>query len=202
MRINHGGDVRKIAIIVSLAVLSLALSGCLGFEKKQYRYTLNPDGSGSGVIRFINIVSIDENSGTEDAKDVSFKDFATLVSDHLEGTEFENGHPGLVVTEKKLYEENGALVAEVKFTFTSFDSIGFFRKPKCDCCPILYFNTSGENDEKIAETNGKLVEGVASSPFIEWDGGVREFTFQTTALNDLSGTRPLIDYYRTWKAKK
>ena len=193
---------RRIAVVVLLAVLSLALSGCLGYAKREYRFTLNPDGSGSGIIRFVNIVSIDENSGSENAKDVSFKDFATLISDHLEGTEFENNHPNLKVTEKKLYEEDSVLVGEVRFTFTSIDSIGFLRRPQCDCCPILYINAFGENDEKIVETNGKLVEGVASSPFVEWDGKTEEFTFKTTAQSDLSGTRSMADYYRTWKAKK
>lgn len=193
---------KRISVVGLLVVLSLALSGCLGYEKKEYRFTLNPDGSGSGVIRYVNIVSIDENAGSEDAKDVSFKDFATLISDHLEGTEFENNHPNLKVTEKKLYEEDSVLVAEVRFTFASIDSIGFLRRPQCDCCPILYFNTSETGNETIVKTNGKLVEGVASSPFVEWDGKTKEFTFQTTAQSDLSGTRSMADYYRTWKAKK
>lgn len=193
---------KRIAVVVSLAVLSLAISGCLSFEKKEYRYTLNPDGSGSGVIRFVNIVSTDENAGSEEAKDVSFKDFAILISDHLEGNDFENSNPNLTVTEKKLYEENGVLIGEVKFTFTNFDSIGFFRKPKCDCCPILFFNSSASGGETIVETNGKLVEDVASSPFIEWDGKAKEFTFQTTAQNDLSGARSMVEYYRTWKEQK
>ena len=75
---------RKIATFIMLAAAAVLLGGCLGVEKKEYRFTLNPDGSGSGVIRYVNVVSIDDNSGTEEAKDVSFKDFAELVSDYLE----------------------------------------------------------------------------------------------------------------------
>jgi hypothetical protein len=203
MQNQSGGDVGKIIVVIMLAVAgAVLLSGCLGVEKKEYRFTLNPDGSGSGVIRYVNIVSIDDNSGTEEAKDVSFKDFAELVSDYLEGTKFDDDHPYLKVTGKKLLEENGVLVGEVAFTFASLDSVGFFRRPQCECCPVLYFNKTETGNETIAETNGRLVEGVASSPFIEWEGGAREFVFKTTVQADLSGTRSMVDYHRTWKVKK
>ena len=192
----------KIIAFIMLAAVAFLLSGCLGVEKKEYRFTLNPDGSGSGVIRYVNIVSNDDNSGTDEAKNVSFKDFAELVSDYLEGSKFEDDHPYLKVTGKRLLEENGVLVGEVTFTFTSLDSAGFFRRPQCDCCPVLYFNKTEAGEETVSETNGRLVEGVASSPFIEWEGSAREFTFKATALSDLSGTRSMVDYYRTWKAKK
>lgn len=193
---------KRIAAFIMLAAVAVMLGGCLGVEKKEYRFTLNPDGSGSGVIRYVNIVSIDDNSGTEQAKDVSFKDFAELVSDYLEGAKFEDDHPYLKVTGKRLLEENGVLVGEVTFTFASLDSVGFFRRAQCDCCPVLYFNKTESGDETVTETNGRLVEGVAASPFIEWEGNTREFTFKTTALSDLSGTRSLVEYHRTWKAKK
>jgi len=202
MQNQSGGDVRKIATFIMLAAVAVLLSGCLGVEKKEYRFTLNPDGSGSGVIRYVNVVSIDDNSGTEEAKDVSFKDFAELVSDYLEGVKFEDDHPYLKVTGKRLLEEDGKLVGEVAFTFALLDSVGFFRRAQCECCPVLYFNKTETGDETFAETNGRLVEGVALSPFIEWEGTAREFVFKTTVLSDLSGTRSMVEYYRTWKAKK
>jgi hypothetical protein len=194
--------VRTRVTLILLAALAALLSGCLGVEKKEYRFTLNPDGSGSGMIRYVNLVSIDDNSGSDSSKDVSFKDFAALISDYVEGTKFEEDNPHFKVTGKKLLEENGVLIGEVTFTFASFDSIGFFRRPKCDCCPVLYFNRTEAGDETITETNGRLVEGVASIPFVEWEGGAREFTFKTTVLSDLSGTRSMVEHYRTWKAKK
>ncbi|MCX6600356.1 MAG: hypothetical protein NT025_02190 [bacterium] len=193
---------KKIAAFIMLAAVAFLLGGCLGVEKKEYHFTVNPDGSGSGVIRYVNLVSNDDNSGTDEAKNVSFKDFAELVSDYLEGTKFEEDHPYLKVTSKRLLEESGALVGEVTFTFASLDSVGFFRRAQCDCCPVLYFNKTETGDETVTETNGRLVEGVASSPFIEWEGNAREFVFKTTALSDLSGTRSMVEYYRTWKAKK
>jgi hypothetical protein len=202
MRNQAGGNVKKIAAFIMLAAAAVLLGGCLGVEKKEYRFTLNPDGSGSGVIRYVNIVSNDDNSGTDEAKNVSFKDFAELASDYLEGSKFEDDHPYLKVTGKRLLEENGVLVGEVTFTFTSLDSAGFFRRPQCDCCPVLYFNKTEAGEETVSETNGRLVEGVASSPFIEWEGSAREFTFKTTVVSDLSGTRSMVDYYRTWKVKK
>ena len=193
---------KKFIVVIMLAAAVVLLSGCLGVEKKEYRFTLNPDGSGSGVIRYINLVSIDDNSGSDSSKNVSFKDFATLVSDYIEGTKFEEDNPHFKVTGKRLMEENGVLVGEVAFTFASLDSAGFFRRAGCDCCPVLHFNRSDMGDETVTETNGRLVEGVASSPFIEWEGSAREYTFKTTAMSDLSGTHPMLEYYRTWKEKK
>lgn len=193
---------RIIAIVTLAAVSAFLFTGCLGVEKKEYSFKLNPDGSGSGSIRYINIVSQDDQSESEEGKDVSFKDFAELVSDYMDGTKFEDDHPYFKVTEKKLYEENGILIGEVKFTFATLDSTGFYRKLKCDCCPVLYFNKGDGGDETIIETNGKQVENVAPSPFIEWESGTKEFTFVTQPLSDLSGTRSMVAYYRTWKENK
>lgn len=175
----------------------LLLSGCISVAKKEYRFKLNANGTGEGTVRYVNILSGDDNG-----KDVSFKDFAELVTDYLQGTKFEDDYPAFHVTGKKLLEENGMLVGEVNFTFTSFDSAGFLHHGKCDCCPVLYFLNTDKGKETVTESNGKVVTTVAPSPFIEWEPKVRDLTLKTTLMDDTTGARSMISHYRAWKEKK
>jgi len=187
----------RAASLLTLALLVLLTAGCLSVEKKEYRFTLKADGSGEGTIRFVNILSSDDNG-----KDVSFKDFAELVTDYLDGTKFEDDYPVFHVTGKKLLEEHGQLVGEVNFTFSSFDSAGFLRTAKCDCCPVLYFINTDKGQETVTETSGKVHTGVAPSPFIEWEPKARELTLKTTLMEDTSSARSMISHYRMWKERK
>jgi hypothetical protein len=185
--------------LLSLAC-ALFIAGCIQVEKKEYRYTLKPDGTGTGTIRFVNIVSQEDND-----KDVSFKDYAELVTDYMDGTKFEDENPTLKVTGKKLYEEKGVLVGEFNFTFASLDSVGFFRAANCACCPVLHFAKSSSSTgggETIASTNGQLVEGVTDAPFIKWDSGAKEFTYAATLGIDTAKTHSLLPHYKKWKDKK
>lgn len=188
----------KRLIVVTLGLLTVvAFTGCLNVEKKEYWFKIKADGSGEGIIRYVNIVSSDE-----DDQDVSFKDYATLVTDYVDGTKFEDEHPGLKVAEKKLYEKDGVLCGEFKFTFPSLDSAGFFWQKDCDCCPVLHFVKTDMGSENVIETNGKLIEDIASSAFVAWEPGTREFSFTTSVMSDTSGARGLVGHYRAWKDKK
>jgi hypothetical protein len=107
--------------LLLFALTALFFAGCLIAEKKEYVFKVNEDGSGSGTVRYINLVSQDDEE-----QDVSFKDFAELVTDYLQGNKFEEENPQFSVTDKKLYEKDGVLIGEFSFTFTSWDSTGFF----------------------------------------------------------------------------
>lgn len=181
----------------AILMAAVVFSGCIQIEKKEYTFKIKPDGSGEGMVRYINIVSTDE-----DSKDVSFKDYATLITDYLNGTKIEEDMPKLHITGKKLLEENNQLVAEISFTFGTIDSAGFFGTPGCKCCPMLYFVKTSNGSETVTESNGKLVEGVTDTPFLTWDSSVRDFSFKTTCLQDTAGARSLLPHYRTWKNQK
>jgi len=186
-------------LVVALAG-ALLIAGCIQVEKKEYRYTLKTNGTGAGTIRFVNIVSQEDND-----KDVSFKDYAELVTDYMDGTKFEDENPALKVTGKKLYEEKGVLVGEFNFTFASLDSVGFFRAAGCACCPVLHFAKSSSSTgggETIASSNGQMVEGVTDAPFIKWDSGIKEFSYTTTLGVDTSKVHSLLPHYKKWKDKK
>ncbi|HEY3293887.1 MAG TPA: hypothetical protein VGL38_00460 [bacterium] len=183
----------RVSLLLGLCLL---LAGCISVEKKEYHFKLNGDGTGTGTIRFVNILSTDN-----DGKDVSFKDFAELVTDYLNGTKFEEDYPAFHVTGKKLLEERGQLVGEVTFTFTSLDSAGFLQSAKCDCCPVIYFINTEKSTETVSESSGKVITGVAPSPFIEWEPKTRDFALKTTLMEDTSNSRSMLEHYRSWVKK-
>jgi hypothetical protein len=185
---------KKIFSIVALmATLAAIMTGCLSVERKEYRFKINPDGSGEGTIHFINIVSQDD-----DGKDVSFKDYAELVTDYLNGTKFESDFPNMKVTGKKLYEDKGTVNGEVNFTFTNADSVGFFTFKDKGCSMLMHFAKSNQS-ETVIESNGKIITGVTDSPFIVWDSGAKECTFTTRLFEDSTGYRKLVEHYRSYK---
>ncbi|MBN3035996.1 MAG: hypothetical protein JW861_10465 [Bacteroidales bacterium] len=168
------------------------LSSCLTTEYKEYRFKLNENGSGSGTVKFINIVSQEDEE-----KDVSFEDFGELISDYIEGSTFEDENPNFTVSDKRLFEENGVLCGEVTFTFDDINSIGFFLSSDCECAPILYY--LGSLSETFNETNGTYLGEEEDFPLISWNSEAREFYFKTTVQDDLSDCHSLLPLYNTWK---
>lgn len=183
----------RLALAFGLVLLAAFFAtGCIVAEKKEYSFKVNADGSGSGSIKFINLLSSDD-----DDKDVSFKDFAELVTDYVEGTKWEDENQAFRVTDKKLYEENGMLVGEVKFTFTAWDSVGFLRTANCDCCPVLYYlDTSSETFES---SNGTHLGEGGKLPLVSFDGKAKEFRIATVMSNSIDDTHPLLPHYKGWK---
>ena len=168
----------------------IVFSGCLTVEQKLYTFEIENDGSGRGTIKFINLVSEED-----DEKDVSFKDFGELISDYIEGTQFENDNPHYYVLSKDLYEENGVLVGEVNFTFNHADSIGFFKTEGCNCAPYMYY--MGSLSETLIETDGEYLGD--DFPVIIWSNNTRKFVFKTSVKEDMSDAHPLLPLYNTWK---
>ena len=181
-----------IAIVGMLLMgLMIGLTGCLTPEYKEYYYTINDDGTGEGRMKFINLVSEEE-----DEEDVSAKDFGELITDYYEGEQFSEDNPHLTITDKKLYEEEGMLMGEVWFTFESADSIGFYRYEDCNCCPwMLYI---GSISETYLESNGTFLGADRDFPMIVWDDGQDEFYFKTHLKEDMSNGHELLPLYKAW----
>ena len=181
-----------IAIVGMLLMgLMIGLTGCLTPEYKEYYYTINDDGTGEGRMKFINLVSEEE-----DEEDVSAKDFGELITDYYEGEQFSEDNPHLTITDKKLYEEEGMLMGEVWFTFESADSIGFYRYEDCNCCPwMLYI---GSISETYLESNWTFLGADRDFPMIVWDDGQDEFYFKTHLKEDMSNGHELLPLYKAW----
>ncbi|RPH93725.1 hypothetical protein EHM69_09500 [candidate division KSB1 bacterium] len=183
-------------ILSFLLIFSASLfAGCLNPQSKEYRFTIRPDGTGEGVITFVNIVS-----QNEDDNDVSLKDFGILMNDYLDGTTWEDQNPAYRVTSKRLYEENNMLMGEVKFTFSNLDSVGFISFPGCNCAPLLF--SMSALSETFAGTNGKFRGDSASPSFLYWEPDAKECIIRTTVIEDTSGTRSLLTQWKHWKELK
>jgi len=167
-------------------------SSCLTSEFKEYRFTINPDGSGNGKIKYANIMSQDD-----DSENVSFKDFDELISEWYEGTSFEDENPHLTLTEKRLFEENGVLCGEISFTFESIDSIGFLQFKNCSCAPLMYY--LGALSETFINSNGTYLGKNTDMPFISWDGNAKDIYFKTQVQEKTEDCRNLLSLYEIWK---
>jgi len=179
--------------ILPIILLFAALSvGCLNVQHKTYTFKLNDDGTGSGSIFFYNIHSSDEEE-----RDVSFKDFGTLVTDYLEGQTFEGENPDWTITNKDLFEQDGVLCGKVEFTFSNMGAAKLYRTADCNCAPILLL--PGAIDETLMEHNG---EGVAlgEAEVVEWKPDVKEIMYKTEVTADTENVRNLVDDFKAWKA--
>lgn len=181
--------------LLSLAIALMFLSSCLTTEYKEYNVQLKKDGSGTGTIKYYNIVSQDDESA-----DVSADDFNELLDTWINGQQFETDNPGLVITEKKLFEENGVLCGMVSFTFSKVSDLGIIEMGDCDCAPILFIMT--DMNETYAESNGEYLEENTKKPVVKWKAGTKDLHMKMTVQSDLSSCRSLLSNYQAWESER
>ncbi len=182
---------KLLPILLLIAAFSV---GCLNVQNKTYTFKLNPDGTGSGSIFFYNIHSSDEEE-----RDVSFKDFGTLVTDYIEGTTFDDENPDWAITKKDLFEQDGVLCGKVEFTFSNMGAAKLYRTADCNCAPILLL--PGAMDETVIENNGNSV-ALGDAQVVEWPADVKEISYKTEVTSDTSAVRNLVEHYNAWKKSK
>ena len=182
-------------MLILFSLVMINLNGCLSTEYKEYIFEINSDDSGEGEIIFYNLVSVED-----DEKDDSFKDFGELVSDYIEGANFEDDNPNYQVINKKLFEKDSILVGRVEFTFTNYRDIGFFKSEECDCSPLMYF--MGDFGETYSESNGSYLGEEKDFPVIIWQSDANEIYIKTVVQEDLTGTHSFLKLYHTWKDGK
>ncbi|MBN2572420.1 MAG: hypothetical protein JXA68_09855 [Ignavibacteriales bacterium] len=187
---------KSFSIILSIIVtITFMLSSCLSVEKKEYSFKVNTDGTGEGKIKYINIIS-----EMDDSSDVSDVDFDELINNYINGTYFEDENPNLFVTDKRLFEENGVLCGEVIFTFNSFQQIGFYKYPKCDCSPVMY--NLGNLSETYEISNGEYLGDETAMYFIVWESETKEFEFTTIVSSAIESSVSLLPRYLDWEANQ
>ncbi len=177
--------------IVMAVLAAVLLTGCLTPVYKEYTINVNPDGSGSGTIRFVDIIS----GEPWDEGEIQ-SDFRELIEEYLGGSYFEEDYYGMTVKEKKLYEEDGVLVGQIDFNFKSLSTLKFYRYEKCDCCP--WMNTELLEDEHLIETNGEFIYG---DPIVYiWPSDVTTMEFKTVLAGRSDGVS-LLPQYKEWEEK-
>ena len=175
-------------IVIGMVVMT---TGCLTTQYKEYHFKVNDDGTGSGTIKFINLLSQEDNG-----EDVSDADFTELVDNYLDGTSFEDDNPHLKVSGKRIYQVDSMLVGEVTFTFDNLDSVGFYRYAACECSPTMYY--LGTSSESFMESNGTYLGENRDLPVLIWDPQMDDFSFKTVVTEDLSRCHSLLPMYDIW----
>jgi hypothetical protein len=176
-----------------LTACSLVLSSCLTVGTKEYRITVRPDNSGDATIKFINILS-----EADDTVDVTEEDFRQLIEYYLRGNQLEKDNPGFRNVRKRLYEENGSLVGEIRFTFDSLATVRLFQFNSTS--PYMYFVGSPLSSEQLIESNGSY--GRDWMPVVFWPRETRELYVKTRVVSDALYQKSLLPLYRDWAARQ
>ena len=176
----------SLLLIILLALIS---SGCLTYEKKEFKLT----GKNSGVLtmKYINIMSIMDN----DTLDVSEDDFDVLVSEYLNGEEIENKFPGAKNIQKRLFEENGVLCGEVSMDFDNLEDVKLYRFK--DIGPLMINVINFEDTETYKSSNGDY--GGDIMPVVFWDGNFTELELTTQYTTPDKTCVSLLSRYKSWQ---
>lgn len=183
---------KKSGFVLIVLLIGIMLTGCLQVERKICKLKLTGKNTGTGTIKFVNIVS-----QMEENKDVTMKDFASLITDYMEGEELLNTYPGIKIKDRKLFEENGLVCGEFSFTFDSLQTFKIYRYDETSPY-MLIFTSFGT--ETYVSSNGDY--GKIDANIVFWNKDMKEFNWETSAQIDTATTKSLIKNYRAWKKDK
>jgi hypothetical protein len=185
----------KKTLFLLLIVLGFSyLSGCLAVETKEYSFKVKKDGSGSGLIKFINIMSDNKDSvGTTES------DYQVLIDSYLKGNKLNEEIAGIKNVKKRLFEEDNQLCGEITFDFDKITDLKFYKyRDNGPWCYFLGTTTSNMfSSESYFSSNGEY--GGENMPVVFWDGNAKEFQFKTTLTAPSEKTITLLDL---WKEKR
>ncbi|MDZ4746627.1 MAG: hypothetical protein SGJ05_11595 [bacterium] len=180
---------RTLSFSILLCLIGLTLAGCLTVERKSYKITMTGPTSGSCTITYHNIVST-----KDDGRDISFKEFAELITDYLEGTKPEDDMPGARNVRKRLYSEGKVLNAELTF---EFDSLSTLKMYKYDNNSPYMMALNSMNSETYSESNG--THGGESMPVVFWPSNATTMTLENSVTAIDTSHVSLYPQYEQWK---
>ena len=170
--------------------LALVVSSCLTVEKKEYTFELKDNHSGTLTIKYINIISM-----KDDTADISESDFDDLISTYLEGDQIENDYKDAVVISKRLFEEDGVLCGEVVIDFNDIKSVGLFQYDNKS--PFMLNLGSFLDTESYLNSNGEF--GGDVMPVVFWQKSLKTLTLTTYVNSPDETCVSLMDEYNNWK---
>lgn len=173
---------------ILLILVAFISSGCLTYEKKEYKFELTGENSGTLTIKYINIMSI-----MDDTLDVSEEDFDVLISEYLNGDKIDNNFPGAQNINKRLFEENGILCGEVTMDFDNLEDVKLFRFR--DLGPLM-LNLINFESEVYKSSNGEY--GGEIMPVVFWDGDSSKIELTTEYTNSDSTCVSLLSRFNSW----
>ncbi len=174
---------------VLLILVAFISSGCLTYEKKEYKFELTGENSGTLTIKYINIMSI-----MDDTLDVSEEDFEVLISEYLNGNKIENSFPGAQNIKKRLFEENGILCGEVIMDFDNLEDVKLYRFK--DMGPFMLNLINFDESEVYKSSNGEY--GGEIMPVVFWDGNSKNIELTTQYTSPDNTCVNLLSRFRSW----
>ena len=173
---------------IFLILVAIISSGCLTYEKKEYKFVLSSDTTGTLTIKYYNIMSI-----MDDTLDVSEEDFEVLISEYLNGDKIENSFPGAQNITKRLFEENGVLCGEVTMDFDKIEDVKLFRFKNLG--PLM-LNLINFESEVYKSSNGEY--GGEIMPVVFWDGSSKSCELTTEYTHPDKTCVSLLSRYSSW----
>jgi len=181
---------RHVFTLLAFAVLAILVSSCLTVGKKEYTFTLTGKNSGTLTMKFINIMSI-----KDDSTDVSNEDFEELLTSYLNGDQIEKDYPTATNIQKKLFEENGQLCAIVSMDFPDLATARLYQRDKKS--PYMLCIKSALDSESYLDSNGEY--GGEIMPVVFWEPKLTKLTLSTEVTQSEENTVSLLGKYRKWK---
>lgn len=181
---------KKTFIYSVLTALIFSFAGCLTMESKEYSFKLKDGKSGSGKIKYINIMHTMDSASTPEAE------YEDLVNNYLNGSKPEDEMLGVKNVKKRLFEEDNQLCGEITFEFDDITTLKFFDYDGKVWAYSLGSASLFGGSESFFSSNGK--HGGENMNVIFWDGDIKEFKFKTTVSQNDKKNESLLDI---WKKK-
>lgn len=176
-----------------LSILALIMTSCLTVEKKEYSFELTGENSGKMIIRYINILSV-----MDDSNDVSVADFQELLDKYINGDQIVQDFPGATNISKRLYEENDQLCGEVILDFQDLSSARLYQFDKKS--PVMMCVSAAYDSESYVSSNGSY--GNDYMPVVFWPSGSKKLEVTTSVTATDETTMSLLGAYKTWKSNQ
>ena len=191
---NQSLHMKKAVYLILITFLSsIILSSCLTVEKKEYTFEFTGHNSGILTIKYYNIMS-----SAEDGEDMSEADFAELIKTYFVGDQLEQDYPLANEIEKKLYEEDGVLCAEVKITFNDLAGAGLYQHT--DNGTYMFGIKSAFDGEEYVASNGEY--GGEIMPVVFWQNNEMVLRLVTSVMQQDESTVSLLPQYKKWKEQE
>jgi hypothetical protein len=176
--------------LLLIVVLSIVITGCLTVEKKEYTFQLKDNNSGTLTIKFINIMSM-----KDDTSDVSDSDFEELMNSYINGDQLESDYENATVRSKRLFEENGVLCGEVIIDFKELNNIGLYQYEVKG--PYMMSIGSFLEGETYLNSSGEY--GGDIMPVVFWPKSQETLTLTTYVTSPDEATVGLLALYKKQK---
>ena len=155
----------SISRLLAPFLLFAGVQGCILVRTTDHRITFNDDGSGSALLRLVDIRS--------DAPDDSLitRDLHQMMQayDKYGVEEFEQ--QGRKIVSKQFVVHGDTLILEISYVFPNREAVEGLRQTREDMYMVV-----GEGRE-IVKTNGRIEKTKDGSRNIRWDSDAKELTY-------------------------